>query len=46
MTDVRSVSHKFGYGLLDAGEMVTLAERWTIVPPQHVCQTSVNAARL
>uniref|UniRef100_A0A2P2I154 furin n=1 Tax=Hirondellea gigas TaxID=1518452 RepID=A0A2P2I154_9CRUS len=42
----RKVSHKFGYGLIDAGEMVNLAERWTTVPPQHVCQTSVNSARL
>ncbi|XP_063859924.1 furin-like protease 2 isoform X1 [Scylla paramamosain] len=35
----RKVSHKFGYGLMDAGKLVELAERWTTVPPQHVCQS-------
>lgn len=35
----RRVSHKFGYGLMDAGAMVTLAERWTNVPPQHICKS-------
>ncbi|KAK2713282.1 hypothetical protein QYM36_009226 [Artemia franciscana] len=35
----RQVSHKFGYGLMDAGAMVSLAEKWTTVPPQHICQT-------
>ncbi|CAL4067446.1 unnamed protein product, partial [Meganyctiphanes norvegica] len=35
----RKVSHKFGYGLMDAGRMVALAEDWTTVPPQHICQT-------
>lgn len=34
-----SVSHKFGYGLMDAGKLVELAEKWTTVPPQHVCQS-------
>ncbi|KAF2368887.1 Proprotein convertase P [Trinorchestia longiramus] len=42
----RKVSHKFGYGLLDAGKMVDLAEQWTTVPPQHVCQTSINSASM
>ncbi|XP_071529775.1 furin-like protease 2 isoform X2 [Panulirus ornatus] len=37
----RRVSHKFGYGLMDAGKLVELAEKWTTIPPQHVCQ-SVN----
>ncbi|XP_064106409.1 furin-like protease 2 isoform X1 [Macrobrachium nipponense] len=36
----RRVSHKFGYGLMDAGKLVELAEKWTTVPPQHVCQSS------
>ena len=36
------VSHKFGYGLMDAAAMVTLAEQWTTVPPQHVCQTPAD----
>lgn len=35
----RKVSHKFGYGLMDAGGMVSLAEKWTTVPPQHICKS-------
>ncbi|CAH1972316.1 unnamed protein product [Acanthoscelides obtectus] len=35
----RKVSHKFGYGLMDAGALVTLAEKWTTVPPQHICKS-------
>ncbi|KAL1137834.1 hypothetical protein AAG570_009530, partial [Ranatra chinensis] len=35
----RKVSHKFGFGLMDGGKMVTLAEQWTTVPPQRVCKT-------
>lgn len=35
----RKVSHKFGYGLMDAGAMVSLAEQWTNVPPQHICKS-------
>ncbi|XP_066273670.1 furin-like protease kpc-1 isoform X2 [Branchiostoma lanceolatum] len=31
------VSHAFGFGLMDAGAMVNLAERWQNVPPQRVC---------
>lgn len=34
----RKVSHKFGYGLMDAGAMVALAERWKTVPPQRICE--------
>ena len=33
-----SVSHSFGYGLMDAGAMVQLAKNWTTVPPQHICE--------
>ncbi|KAM6961384.1 LOW QUALITY PROTEIN: furin (paired basic amino acid cleaving enzyme) b [Aplochiton taeniatus] len=33
----RRVSHSYGYGLLDAGAMVTLAQNWTSVGPQHQC---------
>ncbi|XP_072656552.1 furin isoform X3 [Canis lupus baileyi] len=33
----RKVSHSYGYGLLDAGAMVTLAQNWTTVPPQRKC---------
>ncbi|XP_063223097.1 furin-like protease 2 isoform X2 [Bacillus rossius redtenbacheri] len=35
----RKVSHKFGYGLMDAGAMVSLAEQWTNIPPQHICKS-------
>ncbi|XP_050300640.1 furin-like protease 2 [Anthonomus grandis grandis] len=35
----RKISHKFGYGLMDAGALVGLAERWTTVPPQHICKS-------
>ncbi|XP_014467641.1 PREDICTED: furin-like protease 2 isoform X2 [Dinoponera quadriceps] len=42
----RKVSHKFGYGLMDAGAMVTLAEQWTNVPPQHICKSDeINEER-
>lgn len=32
-----AVSHSYGYGLLDAKAMVTLAKNWTTVGPQHQC---------
>ncbi|XP_059487314.1 furin-like protease 2 [Neocloeon triangulifer] len=35
----RKVSHKFGYGLMDAGAMVQLAEQWITVPSQHICKS-------
>lgn len=35
----RKVSHKFGYGLMDAGAIVSLAEQWNLVPPQHICKS-------
>lgn len=38
----RKYSHKFGYGLMDAGAMVNLAEQWTTVPPQHICKSREN----
>ncbi|XP_055845205.1 furin-like protease 2 isoform X2 [Episyrphus balteatus] len=38
----RKYSHKFGYGLMDAGGMVSLAEQWTSVPPQHICKSREN----
>lgn len=34
----RRVSHKFGYGLMDAGRMVSYAEDWIPVPSQHICK--------
>nr|KAF6399209.1 furin, paired basic amino acid cleaving enzyme [Molossus molossus] len=33
----RKVSHSYGYGLLDAGAMVALAQNWTTVAPQRKC---------
>uniref|UniRef100_A0A671Y1I7 Furin (paired basic amino acid cleaving enzyme) b n=1 Tax=Sparus aurata TaxID=8175 RepID=A0A671Y1I7_SPAAU len=33
----RRVSHSYGYGLLDAGAVVALAQNWTSVGPQHQC---------
>ena len=38
-----TVSHKFGYGLMDAGAMVDLAKRWTTVPTQHICITPLDS---
>ncbi|KAG7300344.1 Furin-like protease 2, partial [Plutella xylostella] len=35
----RKVSHKFGYGLMDASQMVSLAEQWVNVPSQHICKS-------
>ncbi|OXA61252.1 Furin-like protease 2 [Folsomia candida] len=35
----RKFSHKFGYGLMDAGKMVDLAVDWGGVPPQHICKS-------
>ncbi|XP_034443376.1 furin (paired basic amino acid cleaving enzyme) b [Hippoglossus hippoglossus] len=33
----RRVSHSYGYGLLDAGVMVSLAQNWTTLGPQNQC---------
>ena len=33
----RRVSHKFGYGLLDAEALVNMAKVWESVPKQHIC---------
>ncbi|KAI2661407.1 Proprotein convertase subtilisin/kexin type 5 [Labeo rohita] len=32
-----SLSHLYGFGLMDAEAMVKEAERWKQVPPQHIC---------
>jgi hypothetical protein len=37
---VVSVSHSFGYGLMDAYAMVKLARNWKTVPEQHKCEVS------
>lgn len=38
----RKVSHKFGYGLMDAGVMVKYAEHWQTVPQQRICHTPAD----
>ena len=40
----RAVSHKFGYGLLDAGLLVRRAANWSLVPEQRICETRLEAA--
>ncbi|XP_017052403.1 furin-like protease 1, isoforms 1/1-X/2 isoform X1 [Drosophila ficusphila] len=37
----RRVSHSFGYGLMDAAEMVRVARKWKSVPEQQRCE--INA---
>ncbi|KAK0424619.1 hypothetical protein QR680_008753 [Steinernema hermaphroditum] len=39
----RNVSHSFGYGLMDAGAIVRLAQNWTTVPEQRKCRVSFPA---
>ena len=36
----RSVSHSYGYGLMDASAMVNLARNWRLMPPQETCDVS------
>lgn len=38
----RWVSHKFGYGLMDAEAMVKTALRWKTTPQQVICRTGVD----
>lgn len=40
---VLTVSHSYGYGLLDAGAMVGLAQNWTSVGPQRKCVLDILA---
>ena len=40
----RMFNHKFGYGLMDAGSIVEMAERWRNVPLQHICQSATMIA--
>ena len=41
----RHVSHRFGFGLLDCGRMVELAQTWNAVPDQRVCNTTRHSYR-
>ncbi len=36
------VSHHFGFGALDCGQMVEAAQTWTNVPPQHQCEVAAD----
>ncbi|KAL3883504.1 hypothetical protein ACJMK2_029761 [Sinanodonta woodiana] len=36
------VSDAFGFGMMDCGKMVELAQNWTNVPPQHICKTDLQ----
>ena len=40
----RMFNHKFGYGLMDAGAIVDMAEKWRNVPLQHICQSATMIA--
>ena len=40
----RMFNHKFGYGLMDAGAIVEMAEKWRNVPLQHICQSATMIA--
>ena len=37
-----AVSHLYGFGLMDAFEMVRAAETWMPVPPKHTCIEQSN----
>jgi len=46
VTLLLTVSHHFGFGLLDVAAMVDLALNWTTVREQHCCEiSSRHAAR-
>jgi len=40
----RLYNHKFGYGLMNAGSIVEMAEKWRNVPLQHICQSATMIA--
>jgi proprotein convertase subtilisin/kexin type 6 len=37
-----SVSHLYGFGLVDAEALVLEARKWTAVPSQHVCVATAD----
>lgn len=39
---VFSVSHLYGFGLVDAEALVMEAKKWTAVPSQHVCVATTD----
>lgn len=36
----RKVSHSYGYGIIDALQLVNLARNWERVPDQRICELS------
>lgn len=38
-------NHLFGFGVLDAGAMVTLAKQWKTVPPRYHCEARSSSAQ-
>ena len=38
-----NVSHKFGFGVIDAGGLVELATLWNNVPDQEVCESELQS---
>uniref|UniRef100_A0A8C6WX26 Furin (paired basic amino acid cleaving enzyme) a n=1 Tax=Neogobius melanostomus TaxID=47308 RepID=A0A8C6WX26_9GOBI len=42
----RKVSHSYGYGLLNAGAIATLAKTWTNVGPQRKCALTILAENI
>lgn len=39
------ISHEFGFGLMDCGKMVQIAQEWSNVPEQHICQHSRHSGQ-
>eukprot|EP00795_Rhopilema_esculentum_P005914 gene5914-11255_t len=37
----KKFSPTFGFGLLDGGALVDLAEKWSLVSEQHICKTAI-----
>lgn len=35
-------SHMYGFGLMDCGYMVELAQEWKTVPDQQICHTDIQ----
>ena len=38
-----NVSHKFGFGVIDAGGLVELAQLWNNVPDQEICESEIQS---
>ena len=41
--DGRTVSHDFGFGVMNAAKMILAARNWTIVPKRKQCSVGINA---